>query len=377
MRGSPWLPCRAVPPRTRPHHSLFVAERAGAPRLKPPLDAVQVEDVAAGAPGDAQPRMVRVACRVVPGSGHTWWERCAAGAGQAGRQAGRGGVLHLGDSACRARSTARPAHAWERLCGRTPARPASTPSLPPLHTRTRGIGLVLYAGLVQVVSADGARVSADGPAPHGHGVPLLDLKPLACTGGRAVPDSPVEERGVEVRRGARRREACRLLQPAWRCRRALCSCPWQRPAPATEAHCPAAPAALPIAAALAPSAPPRPQAGICPASGPRHAPAAAPTALALALLLLLLLLPRLHLRGPMIGGQRRRGQPSAPARALIAAPAGPTSMSSVLLSAILPAGAAVGLGVGPLLITPPVGWVAGVVAFLRAGRPKGGGLGNS
>lgn len=41
------------------------------------------------------------------------------------------------------------------------------------------VGLVLYAWLVQVVAADGTGVSADGPGPHGHRVPLLDLKALA------------------------------------------------------------------------------------------------------------------------------------------------------------------------------------------------------
>ena len=40
------------------------------------------------------------------------------------------------------------------------------------------IRLVFYAGLIQVVSADGAGVCADGPGPHSHSVPFLDLKAL-------------------------------------------------------------------------------------------------------------------------------------------------------------------------------------------------------
>ena len=41
------------------------------------------------------------------------------------------------------------------------------------------VRLVLDARLVQVVTADGAGVCADRPAPHGHRIPLFDLKPLA------------------------------------------------------------------------------------------------------------------------------------------------------------------------------------------------------
>jgi hypothetical protein len=40
----------------------LVAQRAGGARLEPPLDAVQVEDVAAVAPRDAETRVVVVAC---------------------------------------------------------------------------------------------------------------------------------------------------------------------------------------------------------------------------------------------------------------------------------------------------------------------------
>ena len=39
--------------------------------------------------------------------------------------------------------------------------------------------LILDAGLIQIVPADGACVCADGPGPHGHCIPLLDLKPLS------------------------------------------------------------------------------------------------------------------------------------------------------------------------------------------------------
>lgn len=36
--------------------------------------------------------------------------------------------------------------------------------------------LILDAGLVEAVAADGARVRADVPRPHRHGIPLLDLE---------------------------------------------------------------------------------------------------------------------------------------------------------------------------------------------------------
>jgi hypothetical protein len=38
--------------------------------------------------------------------------------------------------------------------------------------------LVLNAGFVQIVPADGACVSANGPGPHGYCIPLLDLEAL-------------------------------------------------------------------------------------------------------------------------------------------------------------------------------------------------------
>lgn len=38
------------------------------------------------------------------------------------------------------------------------------------------IHLVLDAGLVEAVPADGTRVGADVPRPHCHGIPLLDLE---------------------------------------------------------------------------------------------------------------------------------------------------------------------------------------------------------
>lgn len=44
------------------HNRPPVAKRAGRPRLEPPLDAVQVEYVATGAPGDAETRVVVIPC---------------------------------------------------------------------------------------------------------------------------------------------------------------------------------------------------------------------------------------------------------------------------------------------------------------------------
>ncbi len=44
---------------------------------------------------------------------------------------------------------------------------------------TIGVGLVFNAWLIQVVSADGAGVCADGPRPHCHRIPLFDLEALA------------------------------------------------------------------------------------------------------------------------------------------------------------------------------------------------------
>ena len=52
---------------------LLVAQRAGRPGLQPPLDAVQVEDVAAAAPGDGEARVFGVARGV--GLCEWWWER--------------------------------------------------------------------------------------------------------------------------------------------------------------------------------------------------------------------------------------------------------------------------------------------------------------
>ena len=45
------------------------------------------------------------------------------------------------------------------------------------------VGLVFNARLVQIVSANGAGVCADGPGPHGHSIPFLDLEAL----GRLAP----------------------------------------------------------------------------------------------------------------------------------------------------------------------------------------------
>jgi len=44
---------------------------------------------------------------------------------------------------------------------------------------TSGVGLIFYAGFIQVVSADGAGVGADGPGPHGDCIPLLHLEAFA------------------------------------------------------------------------------------------------------------------------------------------------------------------------------------------------------
>lgn len=44
----------------------------------------------------------------------------------------------------------------------------------------RMTNLVLDGGLVEVVAADGARVGADVPGPHRHGIPLLDLEARRC-----------------------------------------------------------------------------------------------------------------------------------------------------------------------------------------------------
>jgi hypothetical protein len=46
--------------------------------------------------------------------------------------------------------------------------------------RTCGVGLILYTWFVEVVSADGTGVCADGPAPHCYSAPLLDFKALAA-----------------------------------------------------------------------------------------------------------------------------------------------------------------------------------------------------
>lgn len=59
------------------------------------------------------------------------------------------------------------------------------PTITPCNTQARmisitsGIGLVFNTRLIQVVTADCARVCADSPRPHGYSVPFLDLKSLA------------------------------------------------------------------------------------------------------------------------------------------------------------------------------------------------------
>ncbi len=71
-----------------------------------------------------------------------------------------------------------------RICV-VPTMQSSHVSLPCLRCPNRA-HLILDGWLIQVVTADGAGVSANSPAPHGHGVPLLDLKLLLrCRGGSA------------------------------------------------------------------------------------------------------------------------------------------------------------------------------------------------
>ena len=112
---------------------LLVAERAVGARAQPLGDAVQVEDVAAGAPGDAQALL--------------------GGAG--------------------------------------------------------GVGLVLDGGLVEGVAADGARVRADAPAPHGHRVPFLRARSGKAGGPGSGRTRALRGRGC--RRGcAPGRLPCRL-----------------------------------------------------------------------------------------------------------------------------------------------------------------------
>jgi hypothetical protein len=68
----------------------------------------------------------------------------------------------------------------------TESLPSMTKATKATKTRTCWVGLVLYAWLVQVVPADGTCVGADGPRPHGHCIPLLDLKALAALGALLV-----------------------------------------------------------------------------------------------------------------------------------------------------------------------------------------------
>lgn len=106
------------------------------------------------------------------------------------------------------------------------AMPARAPPRPPAR-------LVLYAGLVQVVAADGARVCADGPGPHGHGVPLLDLKPLACGARRGRGAHGSARIGLS---GPRALHACGLA--AWRPRACVRGCMHAAPPRATPACVP-------------------------------------------------------------------------------------------------------------------------------------------
>ncbi len=74
--------------------------------------------------------------------------------------------------------------AWSLPGARGASRPGRGPfECPRAHGHAH---LVLDAGLVEVVAADGAGVGADGPAPHGNGAPLLDLEALAAAGPLAL-----------------------------------------------------------------------------------------------------------------------------------------------------------------------------------------------
>lgn len=42
-----------------------------------------------------------------------------------------------------------------------------------------GIGLIIDTRLIQIVSTDSAGVRADGPRPHGDGIPFLDFEALS------------------------------------------------------------------------------------------------------------------------------------------------------------------------------------------------------
>ncbi len=52
-----------------PSHALFIAERACTPCFEPSLDAVEVEDMPARSPRNAQARVVRVTCTEWHGKG--------------------------------------------------------------------------------------------------------------------------------------------------------------------------------------------------------------------------------------------------------------------------------------------------------------------
>jgi hypothetical protein len=76
-------------------------------------------------------------------------------------------------------------------CTHARASPSQNTTLSLSHTH-----LVLDGRFVQVVAANGARVRADGPRPHGHRVPLFDLK----TWARACP---ARSRGLGLALGVR------------------------------------------------------------------------------------------------------------------------------------------------------------------------------
>ena len=168
---------------------LAVAQRAGGARLEPSLDAVQVEHVAARAPCDGQPRVVRVACGT--------------------------GVAHTGlRSAAAVKQRPIPCAPAALLPIRTTRSKASSPPAPPLHPP---VGLAWYSmlgsyrllrqmahvsvqmaqdhlrrgagtGVSSVTAMQGVRATpaavrsavVSRPCSHGHRVPLLDLKALAA-----------------------------------------------------------------------------------------------------------------------------------------------------------------------------------------------------
>jgi hypothetical protein len=144
---------------------LFVAERARAPGLEPALDAVEVEDVAAHAPRDAEAGVVRIARGVglVLDAGLV-----QVVAADGARVCGRAGAR---------RSAGGPGTAG---CPRTA--PPIQPRGPGRRERGRGGPRGHRARRPEVRPRAAQLACADGPRPHRHGVPLLDLEALAALG---------------------------------------------------------------------------------------------------------------------------------------------------------------------------------------------------